>query len=145
MSKLVLRFMVDPNDADYYNFDYEVESVTDAEVIIEALNVLPKVQNYHYDRDGVKVLTNMCIKFEESVSSDYFEGDDGLVHFVVDTDEYNEGLWSPEELKQENLLTPDQFNLLSEVFSRSNEEGFHTIHDVKLLRIVEPEILKEVL
>lgn len=143
----VLSIVVDTNDADYeahvHNLDDDTEHL---EVFLNILNKLPKTENYYYC-DGKKVVTGDKIRFDNNVGNDSIHGRCGLKDMIIDQDEYEdtENPWTDEEVYQEGMILPNDYEILSDYLPMWIEGGFHSIISVKRVLHTEAVVLEEYL
>lgn len=137
-----LVICVDTNDGDCH---YEkVEVLPDNETLINnfisVLKVLPTKEDYYYGKKG-KVVTGNKIYFRNNVGNDTYNECCGLVELLVDKDEWDEGLWTLEEVHEEGLIIQDEYDILSKYLPMYLEGGFHSIISLQYELHTKPKVL----
>lgn len=138
-----LVICVDTNDGDYH---YENVKVTHSDEMlidkfINTLKILPTEEDYHYGHQG-KVVTGNIIRFENNVGNDTYNECCGLTELLVDKDEWEEGLWTLEEVREEGLIVQDDYDALSMYLPMYLEGGFHSIISLQYELHTDPVVLE---
>lgn len=138
-----LVITVDTNDGDYEQIKIEETEDTKDKLhrIVKAIQVLPVEENYHYNRQGQKVVTGNLVSFDSRVGDTILGDPCGIDSWTIDEEEWEEDLWTTEEAHQENLLTPEEGKLLKDNLVIYNDYGFHSIISVQWELHTEPKVL----
>ena len=143
---LYLMVEVDTNDGDYDDKSTIIEDINSEELVKfkEYLKILPHVDRYHYNSDGVKVVTGNIIRFDNNVGYDSINQSCGLKDLLISNAEFEEEDYTEQEILDEGMITEDQYDVLVKYLPIYIEGGFHSIIRVWFETREAPILIEEV-
>lgn len=139
-----LVICVDTNDGDYHyeKVEVTVSNMIKIDTFIKTLKLLPVEEDYHYGKGNKKIITGNKIRFSYNVGNDAYDEVCGLCALVVDKDEWDEGLWTLEEVHEEGMITQDEYDILTTYLPMYLEGGFHSIISLQYELHTKPTVLE---
>lgn len=143
--RLMLCIEVDTNDGDYEEKCLEItaENSVEVEKFLKYLDYLPVKENYHYNGNGDKIVTGNIIEFPDRVGYCLDFGECALKSMVLPEDEFISEGWTEEEMRQDGMITPYEYKVLTKFLPMYVNEGFgfHSIISVTIQEHIDPVIV----